>query len=73
MVDKWYSEAPEGLCGVSVLGEVGVHGHFHVQPNYSVEVVLCCRWGCVNNTNNHNKTMNNNNNINNNNNNFLGL
>ena len=44
MVDKWYSEAPEGLSGVSVLSEVGVHGHFHVQPNYSVEVVLwlCC-------------------------------
>ena len=25
---------------------VGVHSHFPVQPNYSVEVVLCCRWGC---------------------------
>ena len=20
----------------------GLHSHFHVQPNYSVEVVLCC-------------------------------
>ena len=25
---------------------MGVHSHFHIQPNYSVEVVLCCRWGC---------------------------
>ena len=26
----------------------GVRSHFHVQPNYSVGVVvvLCCRWGC---------------------------
>ena len=24
----------------------GVQSHFRVQPNYSVEVVLCCRWGC---------------------------
>ena len=22
-----------------------MHSHFHAQPNYSVEVVLCCRWG----------------------------
>ena len=22
-------------------GGVGLHSHFHVQPNYSVEVVLC--------------------------------
>ena len=33
-------------------GGVGVHSHFRVQPNYSVEVVLlvafCCRWGCDN-------------------------
>ena len=27
----------------------GVYNHFHVQPNYSVEVVLCCRWVCDNN------------------------
>ena len=30
----------------------GLHSHFHVQPNYSVEVVLlvvlCCCWGCDN-------------------------
>ena len=24
--------------------------YFHVQPKYSVEVVLCCRWGCDNET-----------------------
>ena len=33
----------------------GLQGHFHVQPNYSVEVVLlvvlCCRWGCDNKKN----------------------
>ena len=23
----------------------GLHSHFYVQPNNSVEVVLCCRWG----------------------------
>ena len=37
------------VCGV---GRLGLHSHFHVQPNYSVEVVLlvvlCCRWGCDN-------------------------
>ena len=27
---------------------VGVQSHFHVQPNYSVEVVLRCHWGCDN-------------------------
>ena len=27
-------------------GSGGVQSHFLVQPNYSVEVVLCCRWGC---------------------------
>ena len=26
----------------------GFHSHFHVQPNYSIEIVLCCRWGCDN-------------------------
>ena len=26
----------------------GVQSHFRVQPNYSVEVVLYCRWGCDN-------------------------
>ena len=26
----------------------GLHSHFHVQPNYCVEVVLCYRWGCDN-------------------------
>ena len=33
-------------------GGWGLQSHFHVQPNYSVEVVLlvvlCCRWGCDN-------------------------
>ena len=31
-------------------GGVGwvLHSNFHVQPNYSVEVVLCCHWGCGN-------------------------
>ena len=24
------------------VGWVGVQSHFHVQPNYSVEVLLCC-------------------------------
>ena len=28
------------FCGV--VGWGGVHSHFHVQPNYSVEVVLWC-------------------------------
>ena len=28
------------------LGGWGLHSHFHVQPNYSDEVVLRCRWGC---------------------------
>ena len=27
---------------VGVGGVWGLHSHFHVQPNYSVEVVLCC-------------------------------
>ena len=27
---------------------MGVQSHVYVQPNYSVEVVLCCRWGCDN-------------------------
>ena len=26
----------------------GLHCHFHVQPNYSVKVVLCCHWDCDN-------------------------
>ena len=26
----------------------GLHSHFRVQPNYSVDVVLCCCWGCDN-------------------------
>ena len=25
-----------------------VQSHFRVQPNYCVEVVLCCCWGCDN-------------------------
>ena len=29
-------------------GGSGAQAHFHVQPNYSVEVVLCCSWGCDN-------------------------
>ena len=24
------------------VGWSGLHSHFHVQPNYCVEVVLCC-------------------------------
>ena len=28
------------LCGGG--GGWGLHSHFHVQPNYSVEVALCC-------------------------------
>ena len=66
----------------------GMHSHFHVQPNYSVEVVLCCRCGYDNvisnkkqghnnnfNNNNNNKNINNNNNnkISNNNNNNISL
>ena len=27
-----------------------LHSHFRIQPNYSVEVVLCCRCGCDKNT-----------------------
>ena len=27
---------------VEFLWWVGLQSHFHVQPNYSVEVVLCC-------------------------------
>ena len=26
----------------------GLHSHFHVQPNYSVDVVLGSHWGCDN-------------------------
>ena len=26
----------------------GVQSNFYVQPNCSVVVVLCCRWGCDN-------------------------
>ena len=25
---------------------LSLHSHFHIQPNYSVEVVLCCHCGC---------------------------
>ena len=36
-----------------MVGGWGLQSQFHVQPNYSVEVVLlvvlCCRWGCANN------------------------
>ena len=36
-------------------GGCGLQSHFHVQPNYSVEVVLlvvlCWRWGCDNRSN----------------------
>ena len=31
------------------VGGGGMHCHSHVQPNYSVEVVLCCRWSRDNN------------------------
>ena len=34
------------LCGGVGVGWWGLHSHFHVQPNYNVEVVLSCRWGC---------------------------
>ena len=34
------------LCGVEGWWRGGVHSHFHVQPKCSVEVVLCCHWGC---------------------------
>ena len=30
------------FCGCGVGGWGGVHSHFHVQPNYCVEVVLFC-------------------------------
>ena len=29
-------------------GGVVLHSHIRGQPNYSVEVVLCCHWGCDN-------------------------
>ena len=36
------------MVGLGWVG-LGLHSHFHVQPNYSVEVVLCsvlcCSWG----------------------------
>ena len=32
--------------GVVWLG--GMYSHFHVQPNYSMDVVLCLGWGCDN-------------------------
>ena len=36
------------LCGGVVVGWWGLHSHFRVQPNYSVEVVLrCCVDGVV--------------------------
>ena len=38
---------PLSFCG-GVGGGWGLHSHFHVQPNYSVEVVLCCSLGCDN-------------------------
>ena len=38
------------FCGGGVRGVrwFAQHSHFHVQPNYSVEVVLCWGWGCDN-------------------------
>ena len=30
------------LCGDGRVGWWGLHSHFHVQPNYNVEVVLRC-------------------------------
>ena len=44
------------LCdgvGVVVVVGWGLHSHFRVQPNYSIEVVfaLYSRWGCDNITN----------------------
>ena len=36
----------------------GLQSHFHVQPNCSVEVVLCCRWGCENNDKDKNPHLN---------------
>ena len=39
------------------MGGWGLHSHFHVQPNCSVEVevVLRCRWGCDNENNKDNE------------------
>ena len=34
------------MVGGGGRGEWGFLSHFHVQFNYSVEVVLCCRKGC---------------------------
>ena len=58
-VHPWPQEVPTkllltithgGCCWVCVVGRGGVGwgGHFHIQTNYSVEVVLCCCWGCDN-------------------------
>ena len=41
-----------------MVGWGGVHSHFHVQPYCSVEVVLCCRWGCDNNNKEKNPHLN---------------
>ena len=37
----WYCHTPNDNGGWS-----GMQSHFLVQPNYNVEFVLCCRWGC---------------------------
>ena len=43
-INKYQSDAPKDYSRVSVgvVGWGGVHSTFNVQPNYSVEVVLCC-------------------------------
>ena len=34
---------PLSFCGGWVVGGLGgLYSHFHVQPNYCVEIVLCC-------------------------------
>ena len=47
------------LCGRVVAGwGGGLHSHFHIQPNYSGEVALCCRWVCDNNISQYNAFQN---------------
>ena len=43
-------EADVEFLWLGVGGGGGVQSHFCVQPNYSVEVVLCCCWGCDKNS-----------------------
>ena len=43
---------------LSFCGGVRVRSHFRVQPNCSVEVVLCCHWGSDKNISNKNYNKN---------------